>query len=35
MLTVWLFYVFAMIYDVFTLTVSSIYLIGFGPNNGK
>ncbi|RPD78886.1 hypothetical protein L226DRAFT_455473 [Lentinus tigrinus ALCF2SS1-7] len=34
-LTVWLFYVFAMVYDVIALGISTVYLIGFGPNNGK
>ncbi|TBU61098.1 hypothetical protein BD310DRAFT_813760 [Dichomitus squalens] len=34
-LTVWLFYVFAMIYDLLVLGISTFYLIGFGPNFGK
>ncbi|KAI0702035.1 hypothetical protein C8T65DRAFT_265617 [Cerioporus squamosus] len=34
-LTVWLFYVFAMVYDVIALGISTVFLIGFGPNNGK
>ncbi|TFK87494.1 hypothetical protein K466DRAFT_107208 [Polyporus arcularius HHB13444] len=34
-LTVWLFYVFAMVYDVIALGIATVFLIGFGPNNGK
>ena len=34
-LTVWLYYVSAMFYDLLTLGISTYYLIGFGPNFGK
>ncbi|KAI1798031.1 hypothetical protein LXA43DRAFT_1088180 [Ganoderma leucocontextum] len=34
-LTAWLFYVFAMVYDIITLCISSIYLIDVSPNTGK
>ena len=34
-LTVWLFYVLAMTYDLLTLGISTIYLVNFGSNAGK
>ena len=34
-LTVWLFYVFAMSYDLLTLGISTYFLLSFGSNAGK
>ncbi|KAM5533571.1 hypothetical protein V8D89_012787 [Ganoderma adspersum] len=34
-LTVWLFYVFAMVYDLLTLCISTCYLMEVSPNAGK
>ncbi|KAI0777237.1 hypothetical protein BD413DRAFT_609635 [Trametes elegans] len=34
-LTVWLYYLLAMAFDILTLSISSVYLISFNPNSGK
>ncbi|KAH9849598.1 hypothetical protein C2E23DRAFT_888087 [Lenzites betulinus] len=34
-LTVWLYYLLSMSYDILTLGISSMYLISFSPNSGK
>ncbi|KAI0371253.1 hypothetical protein BV20DRAFT_194023 [Pilatotrama ljubarskyi] len=34
-LTVWLYYLLSIVFDIFTLGVSSMYLISFSPNSGK
>ena len=34
-LTTWLFYVFSMSYDIITLGISTMYLLGFASNAGK
>lgn len=35
MLTVWLYYLLSIVYDILTLGISSMYLISFSPNSGK
>ncbi|KAI0336754.1 hypothetical protein GY45DRAFT_1377252 [Cubamyces sp. BRFM 1775] len=34
-LTVWLYYLLSMAYDVLTLGISTVYLVSFNPNSGK
>ncbi|OJT03478.1 hypothetical protein TRAPUB_5897 [Trametes pubescens] len=34
-LTVWLYYLLSIVYDILTLGISSMYLISFSPNSGK
>ncbi|KAI0360482.1 hypothetical protein OH77DRAFT_1516966 [Trametes cingulata] len=34
-LTVWLYYLLSIVFDIFTLGISSMYLISFSPNSGK
>ncbi|PIL27677.1 hypothetical protein GSI_10829 [Ganoderma sinense ZZ0214-1] len=34
-LTVWLFYVLAIVYDLLTLCISTLYLLDISPNSGK
>ncbi|KAI9065590.1 hypothetical protein FKP32DRAFT_1602249 [Trametes sanguinea] len=34
-LTVWLYYLLSMAYDILTLGISTVYLISFNPKSGK
>ncbi|KAI8986713.1 hypothetical protein BD414DRAFT_415837 [Trametes punicea] len=34
-LTVWLYYLLSMVFDILTLSISTVYLIGFNPKSGK